>query len=159
MRSIRNKLTTEAEKSAVNDFGVNLRNLLLQPPTRGKVVMGIDPGKNRFNKSQYRPWVCISYFRFQEWLQTVGDFRKWIGSFRGQNISQLQPESRPKPEGQGAVQVSNYDTSGRSDRTWQWNCESRIWTSDRDNDQGKMVRKQKDQLHSCERTRRVSFQV
>ncbi|MEW5954138.1 MAG: Tex family protein [Bacillota bacterium] len=42
-RDIRNLLTEAAEARAVDVFARNLRSLLLQPPVRNKVVMGIDP--------------------------------------------------------------------------------------------------------------------
>jgi uncharacterized protein len=40
---IRNHLTEIAEEQAIKVFSTNLSNLLLQPPIRGKVVMGLDP--------------------------------------------------------------------------------------------------------------------
>jgi protein Tex len=43
-REVRAELTRRAEEHAINIFGANLRNLLLQPPLRGKKVLGIDPG-------------------------------------------------------------------------------------------------------------------
>ncbi|MCH8124361.1 RNA-binding transcriptional accessory protein [candidate division KSB1 bacterium] len=43
-REIRNQLTEKADLHAINIFTKNLRNLLLQPPIRGKRIMGIDPG-------------------------------------------------------------------------------------------------------------------
>lgn len=43
-REIRNLLTEKAEEQAIRVFGQNLRNLLLQPPVRGQVVIGVDPG-------------------------------------------------------------------------------------------------------------------
>jgi uncharacterized protein len=43
-REIRNDLTEKAEKQAITVFSKNLRNLLLQQPVRGQVVLGIDPG-------------------------------------------------------------------------------------------------------------------
>lgn len=43
-REIRASLTEKAEEQAIKVFAVNLRQLLLQPPVRGKRVMGIDPG-------------------------------------------------------------------------------------------------------------------
>lgn len=42
-REIRNELTEKAEEQAIKVFAVNLRNLLLQAPIKGKVVMGFDP--------------------------------------------------------------------------------------------------------------------
>ena len=43
-REIRAALTAAAEEQAIKVFALNLRQLLLQPPVRGKTVMGIDPG-------------------------------------------------------------------------------------------------------------------
>ncbi|MFO7262942.1 MAG: RNA-binding transcriptional accessory protein [Bacillaceae bacterium G1] len=42
-RDIRNFLTEKAEEQAIRIFSENLRQLLLQPPVRGKVVLGVDP--------------------------------------------------------------------------------------------------------------------
>ena len=42
-REIRNELTEKAEDGAISVFGKNLEQLLLQPPIRGKVVLGWDP--------------------------------------------------------------------------------------------------------------------
>ena len=43
-REVRNRLTEDAEKQAIHIFGVNLKQLLLQPPLTGYTVMGLDPG-------------------------------------------------------------------------------------------------------------------
>jgi len=42
-REIRAELTEKAETQAIHIFSENLRNLLLQPPLKGKVVLGVDP--------------------------------------------------------------------------------------------------------------------
>ncbi|MGB7604982.1 MAG: Tex family protein [Lutisporaceae bacterium] len=42
-RDIRNELTEKAEEQAIKVFASNLRSLLLQPPIKGKAVMGYDP--------------------------------------------------------------------------------------------------------------------
>jgi len=42
-REIRKELTEKAEDRAIHIFSENLRNLLLQPPLKGKVVLGVDP--------------------------------------------------------------------------------------------------------------------
>jgi protein Tex len=42
-REIRNELTEKAEEQAIHIFSENLRNLLLQPPLKGKIVLGVDP--------------------------------------------------------------------------------------------------------------------
>ncbi len=43
-REVRAELTRQAEEHAIGVFATNLRNLLLQPPLRGKRVLGLDPG-------------------------------------------------------------------------------------------------------------------
>jgi uncharacterized protein len=43
-REVRAELTRAAEEHAIGVFATNLRNLLLQPPLRGRRVLGIDPG-------------------------------------------------------------------------------------------------------------------
>ena len=43
-REVRVDLTRQAEEHAITIFAANLRNLLLQPPLRGRKVLGIDPG-------------------------------------------------------------------------------------------------------------------
>ncbi|QRG68164.1 Tex family protein [Brevibacillus choshinensis] len=42
-REVRAELTETAEEQAIHIFAENLRNLLLQPPVKGKVVLGVDP--------------------------------------------------------------------------------------------------------------------
>ena len=43
-REIRSDLTSVAEISAIDNFGKNLENLLLQPPMKEKIVLAFDPG-------------------------------------------------------------------------------------------------------------------
>ena len=43
-REIRNLLTDRANTSAIRVFSDNLHQLLMQPPIRGKVTLGVDPG-------------------------------------------------------------------------------------------------------------------
>lgn len=43
-REVRGARGEEADEHAIRSFSLNLKNLLLQPPVRGKVVIGIDPG-------------------------------------------------------------------------------------------------------------------
>ena len=42
-REVRNEMTEKAEEHAIRIFAANLRNLLLQPPVKGKTVLGVDP--------------------------------------------------------------------------------------------------------------------
>lgn len=43
-RDIRNQITERADEHAIKVFAENVRNLLLAPPVRDKIIMGIDPG-------------------------------------------------------------------------------------------------------------------
>ena len=42
-REIRNELTDKGEGQAIHIFSENLKNLLLQPPLKGRMVLGVDP--------------------------------------------------------------------------------------------------------------------
>ncbi|GLI51134.1 RNA-binding protein [Tepidanaerobacter syntrophicus] len=42
-REIRNMLTEEAEEQALSTFSKNLKHLILQPPVKGRIIMGFDP--------------------------------------------------------------------------------------------------------------------
>ena len=43
-REVRNLLTDSANEGAIGQFALNLKPLLMQPPVKGKVTMGLDPG-------------------------------------------------------------------------------------------------------------------
>ncbi|MBK5253475.1 MAG: RNA-binding transcriptional accessory protein [Peptostreptococcaceae bacterium] len=43
-REVRNALTDEASDGAIRNFSLNLKPLLMQPPIKGHVTMGLDPG-------------------------------------------------------------------------------------------------------------------
>ena len=43
-REVRALLTEQAGEGAIQNFALNLRPLLMQPPVKGKVTMGLDPG-------------------------------------------------------------------------------------------------------------------
>ena len=43
-RETRTALTDAADEGAIKMFGLNLKPLLMQPPVKGKVTMGLDPG-------------------------------------------------------------------------------------------------------------------
>ena len=43
-RETRSALTDSADEGAIKMFGLNLKPLLMQPPVKGKVTMGLDPG-------------------------------------------------------------------------------------------------------------------
>ena len=43
-RELRAQLTETADEGAIHNFALNLKPLLMQPPVKGSVVMGLDPG-------------------------------------------------------------------------------------------------------------------
>ncbi len=43
-REVRSMLTDMASEGAIHNFALNLKPLLMQPPVKGKVTMGLDPG-------------------------------------------------------------------------------------------------------------------
>ena len=43
-REERSRLTEQATEGAIDQFALNLKPLLMQPPVKGKVTMGLDPG-------------------------------------------------------------------------------------------------------------------
>ena len=43
-REVRSTLTEKADEGAIGQFALNLKPLLMQPPVKGKVAMGLDPG-------------------------------------------------------------------------------------------------------------------
>jgi len=43
-REIRHQLSESAGQQAIRVFATNLKNLLLQPPVSGRIILGIDPG-------------------------------------------------------------------------------------------------------------------
>ena len=43
-REARSVLTDQADEGAIGQFALNLKPLLMQPPVKGKVTMGLDPG-------------------------------------------------------------------------------------------------------------------
>ena len=43
-REVRNDLTDRASRGAIHNFALNLKPLLMQPPVKGFVTMGLDPG-------------------------------------------------------------------------------------------------------------------
>ncbi|MBR2989189.1 MAG: RNA-binding transcriptional accessory protein [Clostridia bacterium] len=43
-REVRNELTDKANEQAIKMFEVNLKPLLMQPPLKNKVILGLDPG-------------------------------------------------------------------------------------------------------------------
>ena len=42
-REVRSTLSEQASEQAIGVFSVNLRNLLMQPPVKGRVTLGLDP--------------------------------------------------------------------------------------------------------------------
>ncbi|MCS6982673.1 MAG: RNA-binding transcriptional accessory protein [Candidatus Absconditabacterales bacterium] len=47
---MRSELKEEADRQAIDVFGTNVQELLLAPPVKGKIIMGVDPGIRTGNK-------------------------------------------------------------------------------------------------------------
>lgn len=62
VRSVRNNLSHEAERAAIEVFATNLKKLLLMPPLRGTTILAIDPGKLLSNASFICNHVCLKYY-------------------------------------------------------------------------------------------------
>lgn len=45
VRQVRSELNQNAERASIEVFASNLKKLLLMPPFRGRLVLGIDPGE------------------------------------------------------------------------------------------------------------------
>ncbi len=61
-REMRTALTEKASEGAIGQFALNLKPLLMQPPVKGKVTMGLDPGyrmavKSRWWTAPARCWI------------------------------------------------------------------------------------------------------
>lgn len=61
-RELRSELTDRASTAAIGVFSVNLRQLLMQPPVKGKVALGLDPG---YRPAAKPPW---STRRARSWI-------------------------------------------------------------------------------------------
>ena len=72
-REIRNELTEKAEDGAIEVFGKNLHQLLMQPPITGKVVLGWDPAfRTGWNPFPSCLPECMNTWRFPScwaWLR------------------------------------------------------------------------------------------
>ena len=65
-REIRNIIAEDADEQAIKLFAENLKNLLLQPPLKGKTVLALDPGFRTGNKvavvdATARCWVPVLF--------------------------------------------------------------------------------------------------
>lgn len=48
VRQVRSELNQNAERASIEVFATNLKKLLLMPPFRGHVILGIDPGMSNY---------------------------------------------------------------------------------------------------------------
>lgn len=94
-RELRGAQTERAGEEAIQIFAANLRNLLLQPPVRGWVVMGIDPGYRTGSKvtvvdatSRYVAGVTIYPHEPQrQWAEAVQVLTHLIQAYRVEAIA------------------------------------------------------------------------
>ena len=54
-REMRGLLTEQADEGAIKMFGLNLKPLLMQPPVKGFVTMGLDPGYQMCIRDRHGP--------------------------------------------------------------------------------------------------------
>jgi uncharacterized protein len=80
-REIRSELTEKADQNAIHIFSENLRSLLLQPPMKGKMVLGVDPA--------YRTGCKLAVVDTMGTLQEI-DVIYPHQKFPGENVSQLR---------------------------------------------------------------------
>jgi uncharacterized protein len=80
-REIRAELTEKADKNAIHIFSENLRSLLLQPPMKGKMVLGVDPA--------YRTGCKLAVVDTMGKLLEI-DVIYPHQKFPGENVSQLR---------------------------------------------------------------------
>ena len=57
VRQVRSELNQNAERASIEVFATNLKKLLLMPPFRGHVILGVDPGI--FHQMIWVKDVCI----------------------------------------------------------------------------------------------------
>lgn len=80
-REIRSELTEKADENAIHIFSENLRSLLLQPPMKGKMVLGVDPA--------YRTGCKLAVVDTLGTMQEI-DVIYPHQKFPGENVSQIR---------------------------------------------------------------------
>lgn len=80
-REIRSELTEKADQNAIHIFSENLRSLLLQPPMKGKMVLGVDPA--------YRTGCKLAVVDKMGTMQEI-DVIYPHQKFPGENVSQIR---------------------------------------------------------------------
>ncbi len=73
-REIRSLLTEKAEDNAIHIFNENLRSLLLQPPMKGKMVLGIDPAYRTGCKL-----AVVDYMGTMSYIDVIYPHQKYPG--------------------------------------------------------------------------------
>jgi uncharacterized protein len=80
-REIRSEITEKADNNAIHIFSENLRSLLLQPPMKGKMVLGVDPA--------YRTGCKLAVIDKMGTLQEI-DVIYPHQKFPGEQVSQIR---------------------------------------------------------------------
>lgn len=80
-RDIRSELNEKADNNAIHIFSENLRSLLLQPPMKGKMVLGVDPA--------YRTGCKLAVVDTLGTVQEI-DVIYPHQKFPGENVSQIR---------------------------------------------------------------------
>ena len=125
-REVRAMLTEKAAEGAIGQFALNLRPLLMQPPVKGFVTMGLDPGyrmgckvavvdgtgkvlwSGGFEMTQPQVDTCGDYIVVAD--VTGKQFYVYNGEDEGQSIETALPIVRAKVAANGMVAVLLEDT-------------------------------------------------
>ena len=106
-REIRSELTEKAEDGAIEVFGKNLEQLLMQPPITGRTVLGWDPA-----------------FRTGCKLAVVDPTGKVIGY--NSHLSYCTDNTEENPGVQRFIKEDHSEVSRITDLSRKWNCIQRI---------------------------------
>ena len=115
---LRAELTAKAAEGAITVFGENLRQLLLQPPIRGKTVMGLDPGyrmgckvavvdgtgkvttptdtRTKRQKGKDYPLAEVSGLK-KGWAEQADAFSSWLEGKTPDEVKKLKTDADGKP--------------------------------------------------------------
>ena len=94
-REVRNTLTDTASEGAIHNFSLNLKPLLMQPPIKGHVTMGLDPGYRNGCKVAVVDGsgkildTAVIYPTFGERQKTeaIADLKKLINKHKAEHIA------------------------------------------------------------------------
>ena len=117
-REIRNDLTEQAEEAAIGVFRENLRQLLLQPPISGKVVLALDPAYRTGCKiavidATGKPLETTVVYPTPPQNKTAEAEKKLLGLIEKIRRGFKFPSATAQPQGNGAFCGGNAEKTKR----------------------------------------------